>query len=117
MAFRCTIPSIVSVDKDEEFSPLQVLETDNHGKHSFHQVLQKHALTLQPLSLRDSSGPYYKMCNQACRHCHVDASPKRTEQMNWAVMERCLRSLSLNEIENLDITGGAPELIPILIRL
>jgi hypothetical protein len=68
--------------------PLQVLETDNHGKYSFHQVLQKHALTLQPLSLGTLQVNITKMCNQACRHCHVDASPKRTEQMNWAVMER-----------------------------
>ena len=90
----------------------QVFETDNHGKYSFQQVLQEHALTLQPLSLGTLQANITKLCNQACRHCHVDASPQRTEQMNWPVMERCLRILELDEIENLDITGGAPELNP-----
>ena len=90
----------------------QVLETDNPGKYSFHQVLQEHALTLHPLSLGTLQVNITKLCNQACRHCHVDASPQRTEQMNWAVMERCLKILELDAIENLDITGGAPELNP-----
>src|SRR5262249_8631064 len=51
--------------------------------------------------------------NQACHHCHVDASPKRTEQMSRATIDRCLEILSRNPgIANLDITGGAPELNP-----
>ncbi len=91
---------------------LKVLETQNPGKYSFHQVLQEHGFSLPPLSLGTLQVNITKMCNQACRHCHVDASPQRTEQMNWAVMERCLRILELDEIENLDITGGAPELNP-----
>jgi radical SAM/Cys-rich protein len=54
-----------------------------------------------------------KRCNQACRHCHVDASPARTESMSDAVMEACLRIIaSVPEIETVDITGGAPELHP-----
>jgi radical SAM/Cys-rich protein len=91
---------------------LRVLERDNLGKYNFHQVLQEHALNLQPLSLGTLQVNITKLCNQACRHCHVDASPQRTEQMEWAVMERCLNILELDEIENLDITGGAPELNP-----
>ena len=91
---------------------LKVLETHNPGKYSFHEVLQEHGLTLSPLSLGTLQVNITKMCNQACRHCHVDASPQRTEQMNWAVMERCLRILELDGIEDLDITGGAPELNP-----
>lgn len=54
-----------------------------------------------------------KKCNQACRHCHVDASPLRTEVMPDDVLEACLRALSANpQIEVLDVTGGAPELHP-----
>jgi radical SAM/Cys-rich protein len=54
-----------------------------------------------------------KRCNQACRHCHVDASPLRTEQMGDAVVEACLDVLARHrEIEALDVTGGAPELHP-----
>jgi radical SAM/Cys-rich protein len=54
-----------------------------------------------------------KKCNQACRHCHVDASPQRTESMPDDVLEACLRALQRHpELATLDITGGAPELHP-----
>ncbi|CAN5135522.1 arsenosugar biosynthesis radical SAM protein ArsS [soil metagenome] len=53
-----------------------------------------------------------KLCNQACKHCHVDAGPKRTEIMPRAVVDACLKVLRTYGIPTLDITGGAPELIP-----
>jgi radical SAM/Cys-rich protein len=53
-----------------------------------------------------------KLCNQACKHCHVDASPKRTEIMSRQVIEGCLEVLRKYKISTVDITGGAPELIP-----
>lgn len=53
-----------------------------------------------------------KLCNQACKHCHVDASPKRTEIMPREVVDACLRVLKNFKIPTLDITGGAPEMIP-----
>jgi len=53
-----------------------------------------------------------KLCNQACKHCHVDASPIRTEIMGRDVMDDCLRVLREFQIPTLDITGGAPEMIP-----
>ena len=53
-----------------------------------------------------------KLCNQACKHCHVDASPTRTEIMPREVVDACLKALCEFEIPTLDITGGAPELIP-----
>lgn len=53
-----------------------------------------------------------KLCNQACKHCHVDASPARTEIMKRETIDACLRVLREFEIPTLDITGGAPELNP-----
>ncbi|HYU43680.1 MAG TPA: arsenosugar biosynthesis radical SAM (seleno)protein ArsS [Vicinamibacteria bacterium] len=54
-----------------------------------------------------------KRCNQACHHCHVDASPTRTEVMPDHVVEACLGVLArAPELATLDITGGAPELHP-----
>ena len=53
-----------------------------------------------------------KRCNQACRHCHVDAGPDRTEVMAEQVVDACLRFLEKSDIPTLDITGGAPELHP-----
>ncbi|MDQ3063292.1 MAG: arsenosugar biosynthesis radical SAM protein ArsS [Acidobacteriota bacterium] len=52
-----------------------------------------------------------KLCNQACKHCHVDASPRRTEIMSRETIEACLDVLRKYKIPTLDITGGAPEMI------
>jgi radical SAM/Cys-rich protein len=53
-----------------------------------------------------------KRCNQACRHCHVDAGPDRREVMTPDVVDACLRFLEASDIPTLDITGGAPEMHP-----
>ena len=51
-----------------------------------------------------------RFCNQACRHCHVDAGPDRTEQMSRETAELCIEALARTDIPTVDITGGAPEL-------
>jgi radical SAM/Cys-rich protein len=56
-------------------------------------------------------------CNQACLHCHVAASPKRTETMSWATMETLLTFAERHAIHQFDLTGGAPELNPDFRRL
>lgn len=53
-----------------------------------------------------------KMCNQTCKHCHVDAGPDRKEIMTKETMEECLRALARTDIETVDLTGGAPEMNP-----
>ncbi len=53
-----------------------------------------------------------KLCNQTCRHCHVDAGPDRREVMSQETMEQCLAVLRAAAIPTLDITGGAPEMNP-----
>lgn len=52
------------------------------------------------------------MCNQVCKHCHVDAGPDRQEIMVRETMQQCLDILSTTKIKTLDITGGAPEMNP-----
>ncbi len=49
-------------------------------------------------------------CNQSCVHCHVDAGPRRTEQMDAATVDLVLRFLRRQALRRLDLTGGAPEL-------
>ena len=49
-------------------------------------------------------------CNQSCMHCHVGASPHRTEEMTGEVADTVLEFLARRRIATLDITGGAPEL-------
>lgn len=52
-----------------------------------------------------------KRCNQACKHCHVDAGPNRTEEMSRETAELVVKALLRSPgIRTLDITGGAPEL-------
>lgn len=53
-----------------------------------------------------------KLCNQTCRHCHVDAGPDRREVMTRGTMEACVRALASTDIPVVDLTGGAPELNP-----
>jgi radical SAM/Cys-rich protein len=53
-----------------------------------------------------------KLCNQTCRHCHVDAGPDRLESMSRDTAALCIEALSKSEIPSVDITGGAPELNP-----
>lgn len=51
-------------------------------------------------------------CNQSCVHCHVDAGPKRREQMDAETIEQVLTFVSRQGLQALDLTGGAPELNP-----
>ncbi len=53
-----------------------------------------------------------KLCNQTCRHCHVNAGPDRVEIMSRETMQQCLDVLDRTAIPIVDITGGAPELNP-----
>ncbi len=51
-------------------------------------------------------------CNQQCVHCHVNASPRRTEFMSGEIINALIELLTIRQIKILDITGGAPELHP-----
>src|SRR5216683_6309134 len=53
-----------------------------------------------------------KLCNQACKHCHVDAGPARTEIMTQEIAEQVITAVRRFRIPTVDITGGAPELNP-----
>ncbi len=54
-----------------------------------------------------------KMCNQTCRHCHVDAGPDRKEIMTKETMKQCIEVLKQNpSLKSIDLTGGAPEMNP-----
>jgi radical SAM/Cys-rich protein len=51
-------------------------------------------------------------CNQSCNHCHVSASPDRTEMMDWPIMELVLEAADAVAPALVDLTGGAPEFNP-----
>lgn len=56
-------------------------------------------------------------CNMACKHCHIDAGPGRSEMMSRETIEMVLEALRDHRIGTVDITGGAPELNPYFSRL
>ena len=59
------------------------------------------------------------VCNQACRHCHLEAGPHRTESMDRPTVDAVIAYARQGGFELIDITGGAPELnphLPYLIR-
>ncbi len=59
-----------------------------------------------------------RLCNLACHHCHVDAGPKRTENMDSATVDKVIELLERSKtIHTVDLTGGAPELNPHFRRL
>ena len=51
-------------------------------------------------------------CNQRCLHCHVNAGPTRKEVMTDDTVAAVLDLLRRNGIQQLDLTGGAPEIHP-----
>jgi radical SAM/Cys-rich protein len=53
-----------------------------------------------------------KLCNLTCHHCHVNAGPKRKEVMTRETIDRIVQWLARTAIPKVDITGGAPEMIP-----
>ncbi len=53
-----------------------------------------------------------KLCNLTCTHCHVNAGPKRKEIITRATLDRVLDWFAATDIPTLDLTGGAPEMIP-----
>ena len=53
-----------------------------------------------------------KLCNLTCVHCHVNAGPKRKEIMTRETVDRILDWLANTDIPTVDLTGGAPEMIP-----
>jgi radical SAM/Cys-rich protein len=76
----------------------------------FEEQLAVHGLTLRRAGLHTLQVNVGRKCNQACRHCHVDAGPWRTEMVSEKVAHRIGEWIETFRPEIVDITGGAPEL-------
>jgi radical SAM/Cys-rich protein len=94
--------------------PIQQLRLLAEGSHpSFEQTLAQSGLApLGATAIQLLQVNVGKLCNQTCRHCHVDAGPERREIMSQETMTLCLDALERGDIPILDITGGAPEMNP-----
>jgi radical SAM/Cys-rich protein len=78
----------------------------------FAHALTGHSIVLRrgrPEILQVNVG---KLCNLTCVHCHVNAGPKRKEIMTRDTIDRIIEWLARTDIPVVDLTGGAPEMIP-----
>jgi radical SAM/Cys-rich protein len=68
------------------------------------QPLTKQQITVLQINLG-------RRCNLACVHCHVEAGPKRTEELSPEVCEQLVEIIHrFSQIKTVDLTGGAPEI-------
>ncbi len=89
------------------------LLADMHGHASFKTRLEQAGLfPLRATGITVFQINLGKLCNQTCKHCHVDAGPDRTERMSRDTAELCMQALAKTDIPTVDLTGGAPELNP-----
>jgi radical SAM/Cys-rich protein len=84
---------------------------------SFEQRLSQEGVQLKRLSLDVVQINLGKLCNQTCRHCHVQAGPGRNEVMSDQVSGQAVDFVRSVEAATVDITGGAPELNPFFRKL
>jgi radical SAM/Cys-rich protein len=78
----------------------------------FEQVLSEKKLLLRrgrPEILQLNVG---KLCNLTCIHCHVSAGPRRKEIISKETIDKVLDWFEASDLPILDLTGGAPEMIP-----
>lgn len=78
----------------------------------FGRTLMKHGLKLTREHTHTLQVNVGFLCNQGCRHCHLDAGPHRTENMDADTVGHVVAYAERNRFEVIDITGGAPELNP-----
>lgn len=87
--------------------------SESSPRDTFEAALARHGrLALEAAGIEILQINVGKLCNQTCRHCHVDAGPDRREVMSRETAEACVNLLRRSNIPTLDITGGAPEMNP-----
>jgi radical SAM/Cys-rich protein len=97
--------------------PEHALEENTLQIAPFKTTLSKHNLRLvrNPTHILQINLGF--LCNQTCRHCHLDAGPGRKENMDADTLEEVVAYARRSQFETIDITGGAPELNPHLVDL
>src|SRR5947207_3009402 len=78
----------------------------------FSETLTAHSLALRRSKTEVLQVNVGKLCNLTCMHCHVNAGPKRKEIMTRGTIDRVIDWFARTEIPTIDLTGGAPEMIP-----
>lgn len=84
---------------------------------SFAQTLETHGVCLTRAKTEILQINLGKLCNLTCTHCHVNAGPARKEIMTSETTDKILSWYRQNPIATVDLTGGAPEMMPDFRRL
>lgn len=101
------LPEVADHNTEQESLPVE----------SFRRTLLKHGLRLergQTTTLQINVG---LLCNQVCKHCHLEAGPTRTELMDEKTLDEVVGFAQRVSFDIIDITGGAPELHPDLFTM
>ncbi len=80
------------------------LNTQPRTHVDFDEKLAAHGIELHAAAVDTLQVNVGKLCNQACKHCHVDASPKRTEVMTRETAEAVIDAVRRFRIPTVDIT-------------
>lgn len=86
--------------------------TENTAPESFRQRLARHELSLERDETRALQVNVGLVCNLSCGHCHLEAGPARSEMMGRPVMDEVIAAAARFSFASVDVTGGAPELVP-----
>ena len=92
--------------KESEYSDSEVFSRVE----PFVSTLSQHGLILKRGETKTLQVNMGLLCNQVCRHCHLNAGPGRKETMGLETVQDVLDYVEVNGFETVDITGGAPEL-------
>jgi len=87
-------------------------QLDHRAARTFSGTLADHGLSLRRDRTEILQLNLGKLCNLTCIHCHVNAGPKRKEIMTRETIDRVIDWAAGVDIPTVDLTGGAPEMIP-----
>ena len=82
------------------------------GVEPFADTLERHGLSLVRDRVRILQVNTGYLCNLRCRHCHLEAGPDRPEVMSRETMEAVIALAGRFPFPVIDVTGGAPEMVP-----
>lgn len=82
------------------------------GTDSFAHTVRKHGVSLHRDLAKTLQVNVGRLCDLACRHCHLEAGPGCEEVMDRGTMDEVIAYARRTAFELIDITGGAPELVP-----
>ena len=98
---------------------IKVTQTNRHSLSNFEKKLASEGLLLERREVTTLQINIGKLCNQACRHCHVESGPTKTrENMGEKAVTQLIKLIDNSpKLQTIDITGGAPELNPYFRKL